>query len=172
RLTNSRPALNEPVAASVQRAGTSPVRTDQPGRFSDSTSAGVRVSIFHSHPRWAPLTRARAKYLPRPGFAQPSTAPSEAERTSLRYLPSTPLVKVGGSGSHPSLRRASSSSSTSRSRVLFATSRRIWSPSRTNAIGPPSTASGATCPTHRRSEERRGGKEGRSRGGTPHEREK
>src|SRR5699024_11819086 len=87
-------------------------------------------------------------------------------------LPISPLVKVGGSGSHPSLRRASSSSSTSRSRVLFATSRRIWSPSRTNAIGPPSTASGATCPTHRRSEERRGGKEGRSRGGTPHEREK
>src|SRR5699024_12733793 len=103
RLTNSRPALNEPVAASVQRAGTSPVRTDQPGRISDSTSAGVRVSIFHSHPRWAPLTRVRANYLPGPRFAQPSTAPSEAERTSLMYLPSTPVVKVGGSGTQPSL---------------------------------------------------------------------
>ncbi|SKV30143.1 Uncharacterised protein [Mycobacteroides abscessus subsp. abscessus] len=31
----------------------------------------------------------------------------------------------------------------------FATSRRIRSPSRTKAMGPPSTASGAICPTHR-----------------------
>ncbi|KKF02582.1 hypothetical protein WN67_07720 [Mycolicibacterium obuense] len=34
------------------------------------------------------------------------------------------------------------------SNVPLATSRRMRSPSRTNAMGPPSTTSGAMCPTH------------------------
>jgi hypothetical protein len=38
--------------------------------------------------------------------SQPQTAPSAAELTSLRYLASTPLVYLGGSGSHPTLRAA------------------------------------------------------------------
>ena len=63
--------------------------------------------------------------------------------------PSTPRVYFGSGGVNPvRAAPASSSSSTSRSSVAAATSRRMRSPSRTNAIGPPSTASGATWPTH------------------------
>src|SRR5699024_11024641 len=78
----------------------------------------------------------------------PRIAPVEADFTSCTYLPSTPLVNFGGSGSQPTLRAASSESSTSRSSAPVLTSSRIRSPSRTKAIGPPSTASGAMWPTH------------------------
>src|SRR5699024_326809 len=45
----------------------------------------------------------------------PRIAPVEADFTSLTYLPSTPLVNFGGSGSQPSRRSSISASSTSRS---------------------------------------------------------
>ena len=80
---------------------------------------------------------------------QPVTAPSEAERTSLTYLPSTPPSYCGRRGAQPLRRRASSSASTSRSRERAARSTRIRSPSRRNATGPASTASGAMWPMHR-----------------------
>src|SRR3954454_20355564 len=82
----------------------------------------------------------------RPG-GQPQTAPCAADWTTLAYLPRTPRVYFGSWGTQPSRRAVSSSSSTERSSRLLATSRVIRSPSRTNAIGPPSTASGATWPT-------------------------
>src|SRR3954466_13944676 len=78
--------------------------------------------------------------------AQPQMAPLAAEPTSLAYLASTPRVYRGAGGAQPSRRAASSSSSTSRSRGRAAGSSRIRSPSRTNAIGPPSVASGAMWP--------------------------
>src|SRR5690606_8964676 len=74
-------------------------------------------------------------------------APRDADLTSLAYLPSTPLVNDGGRGRQPCRRRSSSAGSTSRSSVPEATSRRMRSPFCTNAIGPPSTASGAMWPT-------------------------
>ena len=77
--------------------------------------------------------------------SQEVTAPCAADWTTLAYLPSTPRVYFGGSGSQPTLR--SSRSGISTSRVRLRTSRVIGSPSRTNAIGPASTASGAMWPT-------------------------
>jgi hypothetical protein len=71
------------------------------------------------------------------------TAPTAADFTSFAYLPSTPRVYFGGSGSQPTLRRSSSASSSATSRRRLRTSRVIWSPSSMNAIGPASTASGA-----------------------------
>ena len=56
---------------------------------------------------------------------------------------------AGAAAPSPRGGAASSASSTSRSRVRAARSSRIRSPSRTNAIGPPSVASGATWPMHR-----------------------
>ena len=73
---------------------------------------------------------------------QPQIAPCAAEPTSLAYLARTPRVYRGAGGAHPSARRASSASSTSRSSVRAARSSRIGSPSRTNAIGPPSVGLG------------------------------
>src|SRR5205085_7301118 len=79
---------------------------------------------------------------------QSQTAPYAALPTSLVYLARTPRVCFGGGAVQPVRRAASSASSTSRSSRPPATSSRIRSPSRTKAIGPPSTASGATWPTH------------------------
>src|SRR5262249_20107632 len=70
------------------------------------------------------------------------TAPSDAELTRRAYLPMTPRAFCGG-GLNPA-RRGSRSARTSRRRAR--TSKRMMSPSRTKAIGPPITASGATWP--------------------------
>src|SRR5215204_1507864 len=85
----------------------------------------------------------------RPVRDQSQTAPVAADPTRRAYLARTPRLCLAAGGTHPSRRAASSASSTRRSSVLASTSRRTRSPLRTNAIGPPSTASGATCPMHR-----------------------
>src|SRR5262249_25454557 len=74
------------------------------------------------------------------------TAPSDADETSEAYLAITPRVKRGGGGVKPP-RRAARSASTSSLRAAM--SKITRSPSRTKAIGPPSAASGATCPAMR-----------------------
>src|SRR5664280_1853431 len=74
------------------------------------------------------------------------TAPRSAPVTRRAYLASTPVVYRGAGCLSPALRRSSSSPSTSRSMVWRTTSTTIRSPSATRPMGPPSTASGATCP--------------------------
>src|SRR5665647_942398 len=73
---------------------------------------------------------------------QPQTAPPAALPTSLRYLARTPRGYLGAGGVKPTARPAIASGVTSMSSVPAATSRLIRSPSWTNAMGPPSTASG------------------------------
>ena len=58
----------------------------------------------------------------------------------------TPLRKRGSGARHAARRARSSSSSTSSCSFRPRSSKRIASPSRTSAIGPPRAASGATCP--------------------------
>ena len=72
----------------------------------------------------------------------PQMTPVEADPTSLVYLARTPRVWRGGKGFQPRWR-----SSTARSMTPLSMSSTILSPSRTNAIGPPSVALGATWPT-------------------------
>src|SRR5690606_2356598 len=79
---------------------------------------------------------------------QVQMAPTLADWTSLAYLASTPRGAGRSTGCQFSRRRCSSSGETSRSRVPLATSSVILSPFSTRAIGPPSVASGAMCPTH------------------------
>src|SRR5919112_2113009 len=74
------------------------------------------------------------------------TAPSLADDTSAAYLAITPPRYCGGGACHDARRSASTHSGTSRSRRRAVTSIEISSPSSTRPIGPPSAASGATCP--------------------------
>ena len=74
------------------------------------------------------------------------TAPSDAEDTSRAYFAITPDVYGGFGGFHRARLRASSAEERRASRRRFVTSNAIRSPSRSSAIGPPTAASGATCP--------------------------
>lgn len=67
----------------------------------------------------------------------PQMTPVEADPTSLVYLARTPRVWRGGKGFQPRWR-----SSTARSMTPLSMSSTILSPSRTNAIGPPSVSFG------------------------------
>src|SRR6185369_10058184 len=74
------------------------------------------------------------------------TAPCEAEETMAAYFANTPRGYRGTGARQPRSREAISSSATAIESSRFATSNVMMSPSRTAAIGPPTAASGATCP--------------------------
>src|SRR5260370_36255192 len=74
------------------------------------------------------------------------TAPAEAEDTVLAYLEKTPVAKRGLGGCQLRRRSSISESGISTKSLRLSTSKTTMSPSRTAAIGPRQTASGATCP--------------------------
>src|SRR5439155_20409775 len=75
------------------------------------------------------------------------TAPRSALPTALAYLASAPWVYRGSGARHAARRVPSSAASTARWMTRRPASITISSPSRTRAIGPPTNASGAMCPT-------------------------
>ena len=86
-----------------------------------------------------------------PGLARGRRPRRGAPRTpaSRSLLAITPGSIPRSMGVHSAARRLSSSSSTSTVIARFSISSVISSPSRTPAMGPPATASGATCPAIR-----------------------
>ena len=89
-----------------------------------------------------------------PPFARQSSqggavviAPSDAELTSARYFASRPAVTFDLGRTQAARRAASAVSSISMSTRRSLASMQMRSPSSINAIGPPTAASGVTCPT-------------------------
>src|SRR3990167_1864276 len=76
----------------------------------------------------------------------PQTAPSEADDTNFAYLASAPLVNRGAGAFHFFKRLWISFFVRRTDSSRFAASTVIQSPSFSAAIGPPTAASGATCP--------------------------
>src|SRR5260370_21738549 len=74
------------------------------------------------------------------------TAPAEAEETVLAYLAKTPVAKRGLGACQLRRRSSISESDISTESWRLSTSKTTMSPSRTAAIGPRQSASGATCP--------------------------
>ncbi len=69
--------------------------------------------------------------------------------TSLEYRARYPVFTFGSKPFHSALRFSHSSSGTCTSKIRFSMSTMTWSPFSTNASGPPSAASGDTCPIER-----------------------
>lgn len=72
--------------------------------------------------------------------------PRLASSTIFTYLYNVPWLAFNGGATHALFRRASSSAETCSSIVFLIASTEIMSPSCTRAIGPPTWASGTTCP--------------------------
>src|SRR3989339_843107 len=79
-------------------------------------------------------------------YSATNTAPLSADVTHLAYLASMPCVIFGLGGVHFALRFASNSFAIFISNFRLGMSRTISSPSSTIARGPPTIASGDTCP--------------------------
>ena len=118
------------------------------GREVDATVASTRCGGHEEHP--LPLDeRAQSVVDPRVDLAHllPADRAVRGRSDQLAVLRQHSGRVLRGRRLPADLRRSISSSSTSSSSVRLAASRRMRSPARTNAIGPASTASGATWPT-------------------------